>query len=130
MQAAEPLEPDLIVERPHHLVGIVEALEAHAGGEQVLGVEADPEPGIASGRLEHPSELGEAAPDRPTGAGGVLDQQRAARSAQKILGVVERVRQFRSNPGKHLIETHPPMAASVQHQTDSSHQGRHLEVLH
>jgi hypothetical protein len=121
VQAAETLEPDRLVEPPHNLVRVVEALVAHARGEQVLGVETDSEPGIAACSLEHPRELGEAAPERPTGTGGVLHQQPAAGSAQKILCVVERALQLQRDPAEHLIETHPSMAAQVQHKTESSH---------
>jgi hypothetical protein len=47
VQAGESLEADLAREPGHDGVGLVKGLEWDPRGEQVLGVEADSDPGIA-----------------------------------------------------------------------------------
>ena len=78
VQAAEPVEPDDRVELVDDGGDPLGVADVVARGEQVAAVEADPDPLVAVEELDQAGELGEVAAERALGAGGVLEQDRAA----------------------------------------------------
>jgi len=75
VQGPQPLEPDRLVDLGDELAERGAVADVVAGGVEMAGVEADPEPGMAVERIEQLRELGDRAADRASGAGGVLHQQ-------------------------------------------------------
>ena len=80
------------VQADRSIGGLEHRLEARccadvvAGGEQVAGVEAQPEPGRAARGLDQRVQLLERASERPARAGGVLEVQRAGAGLGERLG--------------------------------------------
>src|SRR3954471_2423594 len=78
VQRAEAVQADLgaaVVQDRSQAVG---GAHVEARGVEVAGVQADAEAPVAAGRADQRGELGERAPERATGARGVLEVQRAA----------------------------------------------------
>ena len=75
VQTAEALAADPLLELGHHRVHPRPRADVIAGGEQVARVQAHAEAPLAAGGLDQRGELLEAAPERPAGAGGVLQVQ-------------------------------------------------------
>src|SRR4051812_14681238 len=85
MQRAEPIEADDRVALVEHGAQALGCANVVARRQQVARVEAQSEPLVAAGELDHLRELLERASERAAGAGGVLELQLAA------LGLVERL---------------------------------------
>ena len=68
----------------------------------MAGVQADAEPLAAAGELDQPRQLLERAPERPAGAGGVLEVQRA------VLGLRERLARSPRRARSSAAPTSPP----------------------
>ena len=75
VEAAQPVEPDRGVEARERLVEGVGVGDVDAGDEPVARVETDPEPGVAVEPVDEGRELVDRAAQRPSGAGGVLEDE-------------------------------------------------------
>ena len=77
VQRAEAIEPDDAVALVERLAQPLGGADVIAGGEQVAGIEAHPDPLVAAGGVDQRRELLERAPERPAGARRVLEVQLA-----------------------------------------------------
>ena len=75
MQAAQAVDPHRGVEVVHDLCEAVGGADVKAGGEQVAGVQADPEAPAPAGKVDQLGQFLEAAAERVAGPRGVLEQQ-------------------------------------------------------
>ena len=78
MQGREAAEPDLALKPVHGVAQAVGGADVIARREQVTGVQADPQPRAAAGRVDQVCQLSERAPQRASRTRGVLQVQRAA----------------------------------------------------
>ena len=128
VDAVEAVEPDRPVEVVHDGVGLLEALEADAGGEEVLGVEADPEAAVVPAGLDELGQLFEAPPYRAARSGRVLEQESAARGSKGRLRLVEGAAQLGGDRREHAMEACAAVAPDVEDEAAGAHPGGHLEV--
>src|SRR6185503_11529939 len=75
VQHAEPVEPDPVVDLLDEPIELVPVGHVVAGHPEVAGVEADAEPRVRAEPVDDDRELVDRAPDRPAGAGGVLEAE-------------------------------------------------------
>ena len=90
-----------------------------SGGEQVAGVQADPEPPPAARGVEQAGELVDGASERAAGAGGVLEMQIAA------LAVRERLRDRGPGAGDRPIDVTGLRRARMQDHAGGPDRGAH-----
>jgi len=75
VQGAQPFEADVLVDLGEHAIELGSPRDVVPGRVEVARVEADPEPVMPAECLVQRGQLLDRAPDRGTGARGVLDQQ-------------------------------------------------------
>jgi hypothetical protein len=129
VDAVEAVQPDVRLDPGHYPFSPLEGPVSSAGGEQVLSVEADPKSRIVGGGGDHGTELAEAAPASATGAGGILEQDRAARRGEGALNGVERPDELGAELLDDSGEADPPMAAQVEHEAGGAEAGGNPQVL-
>ena len=78
VEARKAIEAHLGVELIDHLSERRGRADLEPGGEQVAGVETDADPRVTVEQRDELGELVEVSSQRPLGAGGVLEQHRAA----------------------------------------------------
>ena len=111
VQRPEAVQPDDGVELVDHAAQPLRGPHVVARGEQVAGVQAHAEPLVAARQLDQRRELLERAPERPPGAGGVLEVQRAG------LRLGERLRDRR----RRALERRLHRAAALQSRARVQH---------
>ena len=116
VQAAQATEGDGPRDGADDGVRLVEGLVRHTGREEMLGVEADPEPSVPRGELEDAGELVETASDRAARSGCVLEQEHARLPSQAFCGGVERRDRVERERAGDRCEPGTEVAARVQHE--------------
>ena len=90
VQAAQPIEPDRVVEVRERLVERVGVGDVDARDPPVARVEADPEPLVPVEAVEQRGELVDGTPDRAAGPCGVLEDE-----PEPLVGQLEQLAQRR-----------------------------------
>jgi hypothetical protein len=109
VERPEPVEPDLCVELSEDRVERLAVGDVAAGDEEVAGIEADAEPGVAAEPVEDRRQLLDRAADRAARAGGVLHQK-----PRRVGAALEQLRHRRQDALQPRLEAGAEVGADVE----------------